>query len=69
MPRRQHPYTVHFNVQSIRYLFYIQVWEIGKFQFYREALLHCDLLGISFVAYVTVFAVYDYYICIVHLTF
>ena len=28
MAKRQHPHTVHFNVQYIKYLFYIQVWEI-----------------------------------------
>ena len=32
MAKRQHPYTVHFNVQSIKYLFYIQVWEISVIQ-------------------------------------
>ena len=29
MAKRQHTDTVHFNVQYINYLFYIQVWEIS----------------------------------------
>ena len=62
MPKRQHPYTVNFNVQYIKYLFYIQVWRIAVIQ------RSWDLLWISIVVYI-VFAVYEYYICTEHLTF
>ena len=77
MVKRRHPYTVHFNVQYIKYLFYIQVWEISaiqrsltSFSLWSTRNQHCDPLWISIVVCI-VFAVYEYYICIVrvHLTF
>ena len=32
MAKRHHPYAVHFNVQYIKYLFYIQILEISVIQ-------------------------------------
>ena len=59
MAKRHHPYTVHLNV------LYIQVWKVSVKQ-RSLTYFHCDQLGIR-IAVCIVFAVYEYYICIVHL--
>ena len=69
MAKRQHPYTVHCNVQYIKYLFYIHVLEISVMQRSLTSFLlwsarnqHCSVYSLCHLWILHLYSTFDFWV-------